>query len=32
VPAARAQLLDEHGHFSIALAKYGDVLDALLAA
>jgi pimeloyl-ACP methyl ester carboxylesterase len=31
VPGARAQLLDDHGHLSISLAKYGDVLDGLLA-
>jgi pimeloyl-ACP methyl ester carboxylesterase len=32
VPGAQAQLLDDHGHLSISLAKYGDVLDDLVAA
>jgi pimeloyl-ACP methyl ester carboxylesterase len=32
VPGARAELLDDHGHLSISLAKYGDVLDGLLAS
>ena len=32
VPGARAQLLDDHGHLSISLDKYGDVLDGLLAS
>jgi pimeloyl-ACP methyl ester carboxylesterase len=31
VPGARAQLLDDHGHLSIGLGRYGDVLDGLLA-
>jgi pimeloyl-ACP methyl ester carboxylesterase len=32
VPRAGAQLLDDHGHLSISLARYGDVLDALITA
>jgi len=32
VPNAQPQLLDDQGHLSISLARYGDVLDALIAA
>jgi pimeloyl-ACP methyl ester carboxylesterase len=32
VPNAKARLLDDQGHLSISLARYGDVLDALIAA
>jgi pimeloyl-ACP methyl ester carboxylesterase len=31
VGGARAQLLDDHGHLSLSLARYGDVLDELAA-
>jgi pimeloyl-ACP methyl ester carboxylesterase len=31
IPGARAQLLPEHGHLSLALADYGRVLDDLIA-
>jgi pimeloyl-ACP methyl ester carboxylesterase len=31
VPRAQPRLLDDHGHLSIALDRYGDVLDALIA-
>ena len=31
IRGARARLLDEHGHLSLSLAHYGDVLDDLLA-
>jgi pimeloyl-ACP methyl ester carboxylesterase len=32
VPGARARLLAEHGHLSLAVAHYGDVLDDMLSA
>lgn len=32
VAGARAELLDGHGHLSLSLARYGDVLDGLLAS
>jgi pimeloyl-ACP methyl ester carboxylesterase len=31
VPGARAQLRPEHGHLSLSLAAYGEILDDLLA-
>jgi pimeloyl-ACP methyl ester carboxylesterase len=31
VPGARAQLLSEHGHLSLALGHYGELLDDLIA-
>jgi pimeloyl-ACP methyl ester carboxylesterase len=32
VPGARARLLQEHGHLSLALALYGEILDDLIAS
>jgi pimeloyl-ACP methyl ester carboxylesterase len=32
VPGARAKLLADHGHLSLALGHYGELLDDLLAA
>lgn len=32
VSGARAQLLPEHGHLSLSLGAYGEILDDLLAA
>jgi pimeloyl-ACP methyl ester carboxylesterase len=32
VPSARAKLLPEHGHLSLSLGAYGEILDDLLAA
>jgi pimeloyl-ACP methyl ester carboxylesterase len=32
VPGARARLLADHGHLSLSVAHYGDVLDDLLSA
>ncbi|HUB03720.1 MAG TPA: alpha/beta hydrolase [Solirubrobacteraceae bacterium] len=32
VPGARARLLPDHGHLSLALGHYGEVLDDLIAA
>lgn len=32
VPGARPRLLPEHGHLSLALSAYGEILDDLLAA
>ena len=31
VPGARARLLSEHGHLSLALGHYGEMLDDLIA-
>jgi pimeloyl-ACP methyl ester carboxylesterase len=31
VPGARARLLPDHGHLSLALALYGEILDDLIA-
>jgi hypothetical protein len=31
VPGASAQLRPEHGHLSLSLAAYGEILDDLLA-
>lgn len=31
VPTAAARLLDEHGHLSIAVGSYAQILDDLLA-
>jgi pimeloyl-ACP methyl ester carboxylesterase len=31
VPGARAKLLPDHGHLSLSLALYGDILDDLIA-
>lgn len=30
IPGSRAHLLDEHGHLSLALAAFGEILDDLL--
>jgi hypothetical protein len=32
VPGARARLLPDHGHLSLALALYGEILDDLMAS
>jgi pimeloyl-ACP methyl ester carboxylesterase len=32
VPGARAQLLDDHGHLSLALAHFGAILDDVVGA
>jgi pimeloyl-ACP methyl ester carboxylesterase len=32
VPGAKAELRDEHGHLSLLLSAYGEILDDLLAA
>ena len=32
VPGARRHLFDEHGHLSLALASFGDILDDLIEA
>jgi pimeloyl-ACP methyl ester carboxylesterase len=32
IPGARAELLGDHGHLSLTVAAYGDVLDGLLSA
>ncbi len=32
VPGARARLLPEHGHLSLSLALYGEILDDLIAS
>jgi pimeloyl-ACP methyl ester carboxylesterase len=31
IPGARANLLDDHGHLSLALGHYGELLDDLIA-
>ena len=30
IPDARAHLYDEHGHLSLALASFGEILDDLI--
>jgi pimeloyl-ACP methyl ester carboxylesterase len=32
LPGAQARLLEEHGHFSLRLAFYDEILDDLLAS
>jgi len=32
VPGARAELRSEHGHLSLAVGAYGEILDGLLVA
>jgi hypothetical protein len=31
IPGARWRLLAEHGHISLTIAHYGDILEALVA-
>jgi hypothetical protein len=31
IPGARAELRAEDGHISLAVGRYGDILDGLLA-
>ena len=32
IPSARARLLSDHGHLSLALGHYGELLDDLIAS